>query len=66
MRVLIVDDDSDTAELTAECLMEDGDVTVQIAQTVPLHFAWLPNLRPMRFCWMSSCLTHPALTSLPI
>jgi len=31
MRVLIVDDDSDTAELTAECLMVDGDVTVQIA-----------------------------------
>lgn len=31
MRVLIVDDDSDTAELTAECLKVDGDVTVQIA-----------------------------------
>lgn len=31
MRVLIVDDDSDTAELTAECLMMDGNVTVQIA-----------------------------------
>lgn len=31
MRILIVDDDSDTAELTAECLMVDGDVTVQIA-----------------------------------
>lgn len=32
MRVLIVDDDLDTAELTAECLMADGDFTVQIAR----------------------------------
>jgi DNA-binding response OmpR family regulator len=31
MRVLIVDDDTETAEITAECLMMDGDVTVQIA-----------------------------------
>ncbi|CAB3680851.1 response regulator [Achromobacter kerstersii] len=31
MRVLIVEDDSDTAELTAECLMLDSDATVQIA-----------------------------------
>lgn len=31
MRVLIVDDDSDTAELTAECLMMDGHATVQVA-----------------------------------
>lgn len=31
MRVLIVDDDAVTAELTAECLMMDGAVTVQIA-----------------------------------
>jgi DNA-binding response OmpR family regulator len=33
MRVLIVDDDSDTAELTAECLMVDSGVTVQIANS---------------------------------
>ncbi|HCQ48830.1 MAG TPA: hypothetical protein DIW53_19530 [Achromobacter sp.] len=31
MRVLIVDDDAATAELTAECLMMDSDITVQIA-----------------------------------
>lgn len=31
MRVLIVDDDAATAELTAECLMLDDAVTVQIA-----------------------------------
>ena len=31
MRVLIVDDDVLTAELTAECLMMDDAVTVQIA-----------------------------------
>ncbi|WP_447578311.1 response regulator [Achromobacter kerstersii] len=31
MRVLIVDDDSLTAELTAECLLLDCNVTVQIA-----------------------------------
>lgn len=33
MRVLIVDDDSDTAELTAECLMIMSEVSVQIAST---------------------------------
>ncbi|MFJ3465343.1 response regulator [Achromobacter spanius] len=31
MRVLIVDDDSTTAELTAECLMMDPAVSVQVA-----------------------------------
>ncbi|MNK86476.1 Response regulator MprA [compost metagenome] len=31
MRVLIVDDDSTTAELTAECLMIDPSVSAQIA-----------------------------------
>lgn len=31
MRVLIVDDDSTTAELTAECLMMDPTVSVQLA-----------------------------------
>ena len=33
MRVLIVDDDLSTAELTAECLMLHEDVTVQIVST---------------------------------
>jgi DNA-binding response OmpR family regulator len=33
MRVLIVDDDSGTAELTAECLMVDEGVTVQVVST---------------------------------
>lgn len=31
MRILIVDDDSSTAELIAECLMLEGDASVQIA-----------------------------------
>ncbi|WP_434642662.1 response regulator transcription factor [Achromobacter piechaudii] len=31
MRVLIVDDDAATAELTAECLMMNRDIIVQIA-----------------------------------
>lgn len=31
MRILIVDDDSLSAELTAECLMMDADVSIEIA-----------------------------------
>jgi len=31
MRVLIVDDDRDSAQLTAECLQMDSEITVQIA-----------------------------------
>ncbi|QYJ20194.1 response regulator [Achromobacter sp. LC458] len=46
MRVLIVDDDSDTAELTAECLMVDGDVTVQVVSNGDAALRAVANFAP--------------------
>lgn len=46
MRILIIDDDTLSAELTGECLMMDADVSVQIASDGASALQAVPSFSP--------------------
>lgn len=46
MRVLIVDDDSSTAELIAECLLLEGDISVRTAGSAQAALSICSNFVP--------------------